>query len=197
MERYLREVEARPAPEPPAPVDDEEDEDWFDESEATVDDLIRRVEQLGEFRDRPEDCPAFRLLPQTAGTAAARLDMENLKQNLREIGGRSGVDNAVILDRDGEPLADCSETDSLTRKQFSELVQEILKTSEDTSRRMDVGTFHWCTVEGAFGGITIAKVKSVSIGMKYDGQIRPERAHVMLQEFAARNFTAQPEVASA
>lgn len=201
LEKFLRDLETRPqafenALEPVESEDEEEDWDGVDD-DPSIADLIRAVEARGTFRNRPEACPASRLLPASIGGPVARLDVENLKRNLRDVGHRPGVSNALILDRDGEILADCSQTDGLTRKQFSELVAEIQKTSEDASRRMDVGTFHWCTVEGAFGGIAINRVKNISVGMKFDTSLRPDRAQSLLDEFAARNLTAPPEVAHA
>lgn len=200
LEKFLRELETRPQAFENAlePVASEEDEDWDPlDDDPSIEDLVRAVETRGGFRNRPETCPASRLLPSSIGGPTARLDVEGLKRNLRDVGHRPGVSNALILDRDGEILADCSQTDGLTRKQFSDLVAEILKTSEDASRRMDVGTFHWCTVEGAFGGIAINRVKSISVGMKFDTSLRPDRAQTLLDEFAARNLTAPAEVTRA
>ena len=196
LTRYRREIESRPVEAPP-PQTDADDDEWFDPTEASFTERVRAVESAAAFRFRPEDCPAWRLLPGSIGVTSARLDVESLKENLREVGDRPGVENAVILDRDGEPLADCSDTESLTRKQFSELVGDILRTSEDTSRRMDIGTFHWCTVEGAFGGISIARVKNISLGVKFGSELKADRAHLLLQEFAARNYRSEPEVSHA
>lgn len=179
-----------------AEVEEDDLDDDFDDP-VSVEDQVRAVESRGSFRFRPETFPAWRLLDGGAGAVLARLDVEKLKQNIREISDRSGVANAVILDRDGESLADAAETEGLTRRQFAELVMEVQKTAEDVSRRMDVGTFHWCTVEGAFGGISIARVKGISLGVKYGATVRADRAHEVLEEFAARNFTARTEAAGA
>jgi tetratricopeptide (TPR) repeat protein len=175
-----------------------EEDDFLDDEEGlTVDELIRSVEVERAFRNPPDAFPKNRLINTGNPTAKAVLDVEGLRANLGRIGAGDGIRNAVILDRDGEHLADLSDPDSLTRKQFSELVSEIVSTSEDASRRMDVGSFQWCTVEGNFGGVTISRVKNISLGMKFDPGVRPERAHRMLEGFASQNLTAEPEVTRA
>jgi len=178
-------------------LDVEEDDFLDDEEGLSVEELIRSVEAARQFRNRLDDFPRNRLITTGGLVAKAHLDVEGLRRNIGQIGGGDGGLNAVILDRDGEHLADFSDPDSLTRKQFSELVSEVVTTARDASRRMDVGGFHWCTVEGNFGGITISRVKSISLGMKYDTSVKPERAHGMLESFASRNLTAEPEVTRA
>ena len=168
-----------------------------DEEGLTVDELIRGTEVSRTFCNAPELFPRDKLITATGPAAQAYLDVEGLRSNLGRIGTGEGIQNAVILDRDGELLADLSDPESLTRKQFSELTSEIVATAEDSSRRMDVGSFQWCTIEGNFGGITINRVKSISLGMKYDHTVKPERAHRMLEGFASRNLTADPEVSRA
>ncbi|MEN8148781.1 MAG: roadblock/LC7 domain-containing protein [Planctomycetota bacterium] len=175
----------------------EEDDFLDDEDGLTVDELIRSVEAARSLRNEVDLFPQNRLLTTTGPAAKAYLDVEGLRGNLGRIGTGDGIRNAVILDRDGEVLADMSDPDSLTRKQFAELVSDIVATSEDTSRRMDIGSFQWCTIEGNFGGITINRVKNISLGMKYDHTVKPERAHRMLEGFASRNLTADPEVSRA
>jgi len=177
---------------------DVEEDDYLDDEEGlTVDELIRSVEVERSFRNPPDRFPQNRLIDTGIPAATAHLDVEGLRRNLRHIGAGDGIRNAVILDRDGEHLADLSDPDSLTRKQFSELVSEVVATSEDASRRMDVGSFQWCTIEGNFGGVTITRVRNISLGLKFDPCVRPERAHQMLEGFASQNLTTEPEVTRA
>jgi len=171
------------------PVPDE-DEEPGEAGDYTIEDMIRSVEASHEFRNPPERFPDSRYVDRMVDHTSARLDVVSLRSNLNEIGADPNVLNSLILDRDGEMLADCSDPDSLTRAEFSELVNEIRTNAEDASRRMDVGNFRWCTVEGPFGGITISKVKNICIGVKYGPEMKPERAQRMLEEFASRNFTA-------
>ena len=190
VEKFVRVITSRP-PEVPPPIDSEDDDL---ERDLSVGELLRAVEAHACLPNEPRHFPSGRF----RGTASvapvtARLDVESLKHGLGDISSRPGIENTLILDRDGEPLADCSDPDSLTRKQFTELITEILATSEDASRRMDVGTLRWCTVEGAFGGVTITKVKNISLGVKYEQTVNPVVARKLLQEFAARNFTAPME----
>jgi tetratricopeptide (TPR) repeat protein len=187
--RELEEFRQRLAADPPKLVLNEEDAEFEDELDVL--DLLRMVEQTGRFQGDPAEFPAGRF--KSAACSTARLDMQSMKDGLTTFGREEGFLNAVILDRDGEPLGVHSDPESLTQKQFSELTWDIFTTSADASRRMDIGAFQWCTVEGAGWGITISRVKNITLGIKYQPPMKSERAEKLLREFAARNLTAAPE----
>jgi len=159
---------------------------------------IRRIEITGEFPKMPQEFPDMGITRMLGGPSSeVRLDVEGLRSHLREVADTPGVKNSIILDRDGDTLADIGVEEGLTRKQFADMVAEVLKTAEDAARRMDMGSFRWCTVEGPFGGIAISKVNTISLGTMFTAPLRSDRARRLLEEFASRNFTASKEVAGA
>ncbi len=192
ISRFLREVEANP-PDRPRLLDPEDE----DIGELPVSELIREVEARGSLANPLEQFP---LRDETAPPAVPRggthIDEERLRRALVELGKRPEVRNAVIVDRDGEPFAEYADMESLTRKQFAGLVTEVMRTAEETTRRMDMGSFYWCTVEGDFGGISLSRIRTAALAIKYDS-LKPREAHGLLEEFAARNLSPVQEVAGA
>jgi tetratricopeptide (TPR) repeat protein len=164
---------------------------------APVSDRVREVERTHTLVNQPETFPGGRFTPDAPADQAATLDVEALRRSLSAVGKKVGVKNALIQDRDGEPLADFTHPDSLTRGEFSELVSDLVTTSEDASRRMDVGAFQWCSVEGDFGGVAVTKAKNLAVAMKFDPNVNSERAQSLLEDFTARNLTMPGEVTRA
>ena len=105
------------------------------------DDLARAVEDGGAFANDPTIFPgdhphmATGIQPRTA----LEIDVESLKEEVVRLGAHEGVKNSIILDRDGEFLADFTDASSLSRRQFCQLVNSIRETADDASRRMDTG----------------------------------------------------------
>ncbi|MCZ6662442.1 MAG: roadblock/LC7 domain-containing protein [Actinobacteria bacterium] len=181
LEEFLNDIPTR--------VTDDGDQDNVD---IPIRERIRSVEFQSEFPFPPHAFPA------TSGTAdlpgTARLDMENMEESLAEIGQSQGVMQVLILDRNGLPLTDAVGADTLTGGAFADLMTDILQTAQTASRKMDVGRFSNCTIEGPFGGIFIGAVKNIRIGLKYDLTVRTERALELMEDFTAGSFTTLGEV---
>ena len=168
------------------------------EESLSASERIRRIEITGEFPKLPLEFPDMGINRMLGGPdPAVRLNVEGLRSHLVDIADVPGVRNSIILDRDGEPLADIGDEEGLTRKQFADMVAEILGTAEDAARRMDMGSFRWCTLDGPFGGVAISKVNTISLGTMFTTPLRSDHARRLLEDFASRNFTASREVADA
>jgi tetratricopeptide (TPR) repeat protein len=160
----------------------------------TVADRIRQVEHLGSLVNQPDDFPGGRILPQHDAAGQAKLDEKALGQSMREIGRTPGVTNAVVVDREGQTLAGYTDAESIPVDAFTELVTEVVATSEDAARRMDVGKFQWCSLEGDFGGVAISRAKNLSVALMFTPQVKTDRAQSILEDFTSRNLTSPGEV---
>jgi predicted regulator of Ras-like GTPase activity (Roadblock/LC7/MglB family) len=175
VQDFVREVGAPDAAETDAQEDFEE--------------LARSVEEQGAFVHPAERFPNLRGTQGDAPRTRARLDVESLKTEVVELGSHQGVRNSIVLDKDGEPLADCTDGMGLTRKQFAELVTSIAATADDASKRMDTGALVRAEIESPSGNITVARVRNLTIGILYADPLRGDRVWEILQDFVARNLT--------
>jgi predicted regulator of Ras-like GTPase activity (Roadblock/LC7/MglB family) len=162
------------------------------------DDLARQNEEAGGFTRPPDAFPSEH--PHLVGMqtrVALKIDLERLKEEVVKLGTHKGVRNSIILDRDGEFLADFSDANGLSRRQFSDLVNGIRDTADEASRRMDTGALVRAEIEGPFGSLTLTRVRSLTIAILYEEPLRPDRVWELLQDFIARNLTNKKEVAVA
>jgi tetratricopeptide (TPR) repeat protein len=174
-------------------------EEELDEDERdSLAELARLVEMRGTFRNSPHMFPVDPLGRTAAAAAAwARLDEKLLKDSVKGLGSLPGVRNVVALSEDGRPIADFAGDRGLPIDDFALLTSALRNRSEEATRRMDVGNFLWCTVEGPFGGLTFTQVRELTFGLMHGMPIRAERAHVMLEEAASLSFVASREVSRA
>ncbi|MCU0724500.1 MAG: tetratricopeptide repeat protein [Planctomycetes bacterium] len=175
-------------------LEDELDED---ERDSFVE-LARLVEMRGCFRNSPHMFPVDALGQAAAAAASwARLDSGLLKDSVRRLGNQPGVRNVTAIGEGGEPLSEHTGDRGLPHDDFALLTETIRSCADEATRRMDIGNFLWCTVEGAFGGLTVSQIREVTFGLMHGMPIRPERAHVMVEEAAAPSFVASREVGHA
>lgn len=185
VQEFVREL-GSPAADAPEPEED------FEE-------LARQVEEQGSFVHEPDRFPG------TVGSAGrgaprgrTRLDVESLKTQVVELGSHDGVRNSIVIDRDGDVLADYTGGTGLTRKQFAELVTALAATADDASKRMDTGALVRAEVESPSGNVTVARVRNLTVGILYADPLRSDRVWEIVQDFVARNLTANDrEVARA
>lgn len=161
-------------------------------------DLVRRVEETGLFANPPGRVPGA-LVEGAAneGRDRAQVDVESLRARVAELAGHAGVRNTVVLDREGAVLTDASVPEGLSRRQFSELVRSVAATADDASRRMDTGALVRAEIEGPAGNVTVARVRTLTIGVLYADPLRPERVWELLEDLVARNVATAREAAHA
>jgi tetratricopeptide (TPR) repeat protein len=158
--------------------------------------LARAIEGGYGFAADPFEFPSEhpymgnRIRPQSS----LSIDLESLKEEVVRLGTKPGVRNSIILDRDGEFLADFTDANSLSRRQFCQLVNSINNTADEASRRMDTGALVRAEIEGPFGSMTVTRVRTLTIAILYDDPLRPDRVWELLQDFIARNLTNRKEV---
>ncbi len=166
-----------------------------DPSDTTpFEELARAVEQEGAFAAAPDSFPTLHpQAPSVPSQSDARLDMENLMQDVARLGREPGVRNSILLDRDGEILADFSDAIALSRRQFAELIRSIREVADDASKRMDAGALVRAEIEGPGGSITVVRVRSLTIALLFGDPMRPDRAWELLQGFIARHLRTGKE----
>lgn len=163
-----------------------------------LEELAQQVEETGAFARPPERFPSHRQPGSPDARPRARLDVESLKAQIVELGSHDGVRNSIVLDKDGESLADYTDGAGLTRRQFAELVTAVSATADDASRRMDTGALVRAEIQSPSGNVTVARVRNLTIGLLYADPLRSERVWEILQDFVARNqAAAEREGASA
>lgn len=160
------------------------------EAQEDFEELARSVEEQGAFAHPAERFPNLRGTQGEAPRQRARLDVESLKTEVVALGSHEGVRNSIVLDKDGEALADSTDGMGLTRKQFAELVTAIAATADDASRRMDTGALVRAEIESPSGNITVARVRNLTVGILYADPLRGDRVWEILQDFVARNLTS-------
>ncbi len=166
--------------------------------EVEFEELAKFIEEAGAFANPPEAFPSLHPHTRRAREAPrAELDVESLKEQIVQLGEQIGVRNSLVLDREGEILADFSRPDSLSRRQFAELVNDVRDTADDASRRMDTGALVRAEIEGPTGNVTVVRVRNLTIAILYSDPLRTERVWEMLQDFIARNLTTSREAAHA
>lgn len=160
--------------------------------------LAQQVEESGTFARPSERFPTHRPAGSPDARPRGRLDVESLKTAIVELGSHDGVRNSIVLDKDGEVLADSTDGASITRRQFADLVLAVAATADDASRRMDTGALVRAEIENPSGNVTVARVRNLTIGILYADPLRSERVWEILQDFVARNqAAADPEGARA
>ncbi len=162
--------------------------------EGEFEDLAQQTQERGTFANPAELFPD----PQTKGASSqgkprTHVDLDGLREKVLALGANQGMRNAVVLGKDGEILADFTDADSLSRNQFAELVSAIESTAGDASRRMDTGALVRVEIEGPAGSVTVARARSLTVGILYVDPLRHERVWELLQDFVARNLAAQRE----
>ncbi len=166
---------------PEAPAADGEDP-------LTFADRARDIEERGVFVNRPDAFPSTR--PSTGvDRSPARIDPETLRIEVIALGQTPGVRNAIVLERDGEILADHSDGSGLTRRQFSDLVTAVTATADDASRRMDTGALVRAEIESPSGNVTVVRARNLTIGVLYADPLRSDHVWELVQDFMARSVT--------
>lgn len=169
-----------------------------DDGALTFEDRAARVEEQARFPYAADRFPSYH--PHMTGREVGRwrkLDSESLRQQMNDFAKLATVRNTILLDRQGEILADYSRTGGLSSSQFADLVSSVSETADEASRRMDTGSLVRAEVEGPAGNVTVARVQNVVLGLLYDNPLRPDGAWEMLQDFIARNLEHSPEGARA
>lgn len=160
------------------------------ETEEEFEELAKRTEELGVFVNAGAGFPGLRGPAPGETRSRTRVDVESLKGEIAALGGTEGVRSTILLDRDGEILADCTDSTGLTRKQFGELVTSVSTTADDASRRMDTGALVRVEIETPAGSIMVARVRSLTIGILFTEPLRSDRLWEILQDSVARNMSA-------
>lgn len=161
-------------------------------------DAARRIEETGEFSNPPGSVPGARIEgPSGERRDRAQIDVDALRLRVVDLGAAEGVLNSAVLDRDGAVLADASASGGMPRRQFAELVGSVASTSDEASRRMDTGALVRAEIEGPAGNVTVARVRSYTIGVLYTAPLTPERVWARIEDLAARNVGAAREPAHA
>ena len=175
VQEFVREVGA------PDAADSAEDVDF--------EEMAKSVEENGAFAQPVERFPSLRTGAAQQSRSRTRLDVETLKGEIAGLGTNDGVRNSIVIDKDGEVLADYTDGMGLTRKQFAELVTSVSATADDASRRMDTGALVRAEIESPTGNVTVARVRNLTIGILFTDPLRSDRVWEILQDFVARNLT--------
>ena len=105
--------------------------------------------------------------------------------------------NTVLLDRDGQVLAEHADDGGMSRTEFADVVRLLRHTADDTSRRMDAGALVRAEIEGPAGDLTIVRLQRLTLGALYSEPQRADGVWEMFQDVMARNVTTRTEVAHA
>lgn len=174
------------------------DAEGADEAETSFEERAQRVEESGTLARSPDGFPgAGRRSARTGRAGAAELDVEALKRSVVELGSQPGVRASVVLGRDGEILADTSDGVGTTRREFADLVTALCATADDAGRRMDAGGLVRAELECPAGNVTAARVRGVTVGVRYDATLRPGEVWEIVQDFVARSLPGAAEGARA
>lgn len=197
--RDLLESKSYRFPDPDQDDEESEDEPKGDWDEVfSVHELIRRAESAGRFVNAPQDFAPGEIPDLAAGAVDTPVPSDiRLDSLLESIVTEPGIRAATFVDRRGKAVASRVDEEKPGSPEFPDLAAEILRTAEEAGRRMDLGAFHWCTVEGPFGGISIAKVRDVHLAAGYEAPMKTGRAHELLEDLAARAYAPVTEVGDA
>ncbi|MCE9636510.1 MAG: hypothetical protein K8T90_12460 [Planctomycetes bacterium] len=160
------------------------------EAEEDFEELAKRIEEIGTFANATTEFPGLRSPAPGEVRSRTRVDVDSLKLEIAELGHTEGVRSSILLDKDGEILADCTDGMGLTRKQFGDLVTSVSGTADDASRRMDTGALVRVEIETPAGSIMVARVRGLTIGMLFAEPLRADRLWEILQDSVARNMSA-------
>ncbi len=168
-----------------------------DDSDPGLRSLAERVEQRGEFANPVSGFPRT---GESGGGPAARklkLDTSGLRAQLGALGNERGIANVIVMDREGDVLADHAGASGMDREDFCELVASIGETSDDASRRMDIGTLVRAEIVGPGANLTVARLRSLTVAVLYNEPLKPDEVWTRVQDFVARNLTAGGDTAGA
>lgn len=197
--RDLLEAENYRHPGPETSDEENEDEEaaGWDET-FSVHELVLRAESSRHFVNAPHDFALSEINGLAADAVETPIPSETLLDNLLgSIVTEPGIRAAAFVDQKGEAIASRVDDEAPGTPRFPDLAAEILRTAVEAGRRMDLGAFHWCTVEGPFGGISIAKVRDVHLAADYAAPMKTGQAHTLLEDLAARAYSPAMEAADA
>src|SRR6185295_5937516 len=97
----------------------------------------------------------------------ARVDVGSVRSAMAALGGNAGVKNAVLLNKDGAPVAEFAGDGALASARFVELVQGVRDVADDAGRRMDAGALVRVEIEGPGGNVTVARPRGLTVGVLY------------------------------
>jgi tetratricopeptide (TPR) repeat protein len=158
-----------------------------DEAIGAFDSLAETVEANRAFANDPSRFPAASERDTTgAEPSRAKCDAAGVRRTMAALEGSDGAKNAVLLDRDGGPLAEFAGKDGLAPARFVEMVKGVRDVADDASRRMDAGALVRVEIEGPCGNVTVVRSRELTAALLFTAPLRAERAGEVLRLLVAR-----------
>jgi tetratricopeptide (TPR) repeat protein len=176
----------------PSPACDPDSDEVF-EDDLPASEWISAAEARGCFVNRPETFGPSLLEELGAPSVPALAVTETaISRLLEDTASVPGVVAVAVLDRKASPLPDRNGTTNDRR--LADAGSAIVRTAEEAGRRMDVGTFQWCTVEGDFGCLTVRRLPDLHLVARYGPPLRPEHAPRTLESCSDTLYAPPREV---
>ncbi|MBI5365451.1 MAG: tetratricopeptide repeat protein [Planctomycetes bacterium] len=150
-----------------------------------VDMMLREVERRGGLDDAGKALMALfdteNGSRQGGGEPAA--DVERISRLIRMFSELDGLLAAVVLSTDGRTVAVQGRAD-LPMDPIAQVAHTVFTTSEEASKRMDIGSFQRAVIEGPFGRMTLVQMKHhLTLGVLTNQAVKPDATQSAIERF--------------
>ncbi|MBI3271041.1 MAG: tetratricopeptide repeat protein [Planctomycetes bacterium] len=161
-----------------------------------VDLLFREVERRGGLDEAGK---AFGALHDTeagprVGGADMNLDSSRVRSIVQRFENLEGLVAAVVLSPDGRLIAGQGRPE-VPLELLGQVAQAIILTAEESSKRMDIGSFQRGMMEGSFGRMHLVQLRSLFLCVLTTATVKPDQARQAVERFldAVAKAQAAPE----
>lgn len=140
-------------------------------AEVDLEAMLLEVEKRGSLTKE-----ARALVTGEAGTPGterrSRVDETKLAPLLGRFDAVDGIRGALVMTRHGEALA--SKAAGISADVLANVVRQVYDVAEDSSKRMDIGSFVRGTIDGPFGALHVVELRSLVLAVLATPQAKQE-----------------------